>query len=62
LLEYGLAGLPTISTNVGSCSELIKDNVTGLLFDPKNDLQLKKLYKMISDKSVRDRFGVYLQS
>lgn len=62
LLEYGLAGLPTISTNVGSCSELIKDNVTGLLFDPKNDVELKKqLCKMISDKSLRDRFGVYLR-
>jgi glycosyltransferase involved in cell wall biosynthesis len=62
LLEYGLAGLPTLSTNVGSCPDIIIDNKTGLLFDPKiqNDLKIQ-LNKIISDKSMRDQFGVHLQ-
>lgn len=62
LLEYGLAGLPTLSTNVGSCSEVVADNLSGLLFDPNNEDELKnQLYKIISDKPLRDRFGLYLQ-
>ncbi|MBE0391125.1 glycosyltransferase [Flavobacterium sp. PL002] len=62
LLEYGLAGLATLSTNVGSCSEIVTDRVSGLLFDPNNEKELKnQLYKIISDKPLRDRFGLYLQ-
>lgn len=62
LLEYGLAGLPTLSTNVGSCPDVIVDTKTGLLFDPKvqNDLKIQ-LNKIISDKLMRDQFGVHLQ-
>jgi glycosyltransferase involved in cell wall biosynthesis len=61
LLEYGFSGLPTLSSNVGSCSEIIIDNVTGLLFDPTNNLELKKqLYKIVLDKSLQDRLGLYL--
>ena len=34
LLEYGLAGLPVITTSVGQCMEVIKDN--GRLVNPKD--------------------------
>lgn len=61
LLEYGLAQLPVISTNVGYCPEIIKDNFSGLLFDPLNNLQLQQqLHKMIIDKESRDSFGLHL--
>jgi glycosyltransferase involved in cell wall biosynthesis len=62
LLEYGLAKLPVISTNVGYCPLIIKDNFSGLLFDPLDNLQIKaQLNKIISDKVLRDRFGLHLQ-
>lgn len=54
LLEYALAGLPVISTNVGYCSEVINDEVNGLLFDPLNESQVKKnLKKIVEDESLR---------
>ncbi|TRX04562.1 glycosyltransferase [Flavobacterium gawalongense] len=62
LLEYGCAKLPVVSTNVGYCPLIIKDNLSGLLFDPLNQSQLQQqLHKMISEKSLRDRFGMQLQ-
>ena len=36
VLEYMAAGLPTITSRVGGNSELIQDNVTGLLVPPQN--------------------------
>ena len=61
LLEYGLAKLPVVSTNVGYCPEIIKDNFTGLLFDPLDNLQLQEqLKKMILNKKMRDSFGLHL--
>lgn len=62
LLEYGLAKLAVISTNVGYCPMIIRDNFSGLLFDPVNNMQIKQqLQKIISDKLLRDRFGLHLQ-
>jgi glycosyltransferase involved in cell wall biosynthesis len=62
LLEYGLAKLPVVCTNVGFCSEIIKDNTSGLLFDPLDNLQIQnQLLKMISDKPLRDSFALHLQ-
>lgn len=62
LLEYGLAKLPVVCTNVGFCSEIIKDNRSGLLFDPLDNLQMQnQLLKMISDKQIRDSFALHLQ-
>lgn len=54
LLEYALASLPVISTNVGYCSEIINNGVNGLLFDPLNESQVKKsLKKIIGDEPFR---------
>ena len=56
LLEYGLAGLAVISTNVGYCSEIIDDEVSGLLFDPLNESEVeKKLIKIIENESFRSK-------
>ncbi len=61
LLEYGLAHLAVISTNVGNCPEIIKDGFSGLLIDPLNNLQLQEqLQKLILNKTVRDNFGLHL--
>jgi glycosyltransferase involved in cell wall biosynthesis len=56
LLEYGLAGLAVVSTNVGYCAEIIKNETSGLLFDPENILQTKiQLLKMVENQSLRDK-------
>jgi glycosyltransferase involved in cell wall biosynthesis len=61
LLEYGLAKLAVVSTNVGYCSEIIKDNFTGLLFDPLDNKQIQnQLQKMVLDKVQRDVFALHL--
>lgn len=63
LLEYGLAGLATLSTNVGSCSDIVIDQKTGLLFDPKGKSELKKQLKvMVLDKTLRDQMGLNLKT
>lgn len=42
LLEYGIAKLAVISTNVGYCKSVIQHDVTGLLFNPLNQMELTK--------------------
>lgn len=62
LLEYGLAQLPVVSTNVGYCSLIVKNDFSGLLFDPLNNLQIQaQLQKLILDQPLRNRFGLHLQ-
>jgi glycosyltransferase involved in cell wall biosynthesis len=61
ILEYGLAKLAVVSTNVGYCSEIIENNVNGLLFNPSDNLQIQhQILKMISDKQLRDKFALEL--
>lgn len=63
LLEYGLAQLAVVSTNVGYCSELITENRIGLLFDPSDTLQLQKqLQKMVADETMRNSCGSCLHA
>lgn len=63
LLEYGLAQLAIVSTNVGYCSEMIKDNSCGLLFDPLDTIQMQRqLKRAVVDKDLRDSFGLRLQN
>ena len=61
ILEYGIAQLPVVSTNAGYCTEIIKDGLNGLLFDPLNNIQLQQqLQKMICNQEYRDQFGLHL--
>jgi len=61
LLEYGLARLAVVSTNVGYCSEIILDNVDGLLFNPLDNVQMQnQLVKMVSNKELREKFALEL--
>ncbi|RYJ50897.1 glycosyltransferase [Flavobacterium petrolei] len=62
LLEYGLSQLPVISTNVGYCPLIIKDNFSGLLFNPLDSSDLHTQFqKMISGHSLRFSFALHLQ-
>lgn len=61
ILEYGLAKLAVISTNVGYCSEIIKDNFSGFLFDPLNNKLLQEqLRKLVLNRIQRDLFALHL--
>jgi len=40
LIEYGLAGLPVVCTNVGQCGELLKDKENGILVPSENATEL----------------------
>lgn len=63
LLEYGLASLCVLSTNVGYCPEVITEEVNGFLVSPKNSEQiLFKLDLLTENKALRNKFSVNLNS
>lgn len=51
LLEYQLAGIPVLSTNAGYCSSIIKDEITGLLFNPTQQPQLENCLERITNET-----------
>lgn len=56
LLEYGLAELVVLSTNVGYCAELIQENYSGYLFDPLVPFDLQRqLNSIINESNVNRR-------
>ena len=62
LLEYGLAQLAVLSTNVGYCSSLIKPNFSGLLFNPNDIEELQNQLKiLISNTDFRNHIAVNLK-
>lgn len=62
LLEYGLAQLAVLSTNVGYCSSLIKPNFSGLLFNPDDIQELQSQLKiLISNVDFRNNIAVNLK-
>lgn len=61
LLEYGLASLPVISTNVGECKEIIQNDESGFLIDPKDSQQIQTcLEKLCGNQSLRSNFAFNL--
>lgn len=58
LLEGAKMKKPTVSTNVGGIYEMIKDGQNGFLVDAGDfDSLAKKIYVLINDKNIRDRFS-----
>jgi len=56
LLEYGLAKLPVVATNVGDCSKVISNNEEGLLVEPINYKVLAEaLLTYINDLDLRTK-------
>jgi glycosyltransferase involved in cell wall biosynthesis len=57
LIQAGMVGLPVVSTNVGSVSEVVLDNATGLI----TSLDVKEiadaLEKLVTDKALREQLG-----
>ena len=59
LLEYGLAKLPVIVTNVGECNTVITDTISGFLVKPNNTEKFaSKLNILANSKALRNGFGI----
>jgi len=58
LMEAMACGVPVISTRLVGITDLIDDGDTGLLAEPNDaDDLAEKIERLISDKSLRDRFA-----
>jgi glycosyltransferase involved in cell wall biosynthesis len=57
LIQAGMAGLPVVSTNVGSVPEVVLDNTTGLI--TRLDVQeiADALEKLVNDRALQVRLG-----
>lgn len=54
LLEYGMAELTVISTDVGYCSTIIQNEVTGYLIASDNEVQLEEVFIKIANESHKN--------
>jgi glycosyltransferase involved in cell wall biosynthesis len=61
LIQAGMAGLPVVSTNVGSVPEVVLNKVTGLI--TRLDVQeiADALEKLVSDEALRAQLGAAAQ-
>ena len=61
LIQAGMAGLPVVTTNVGSVPEVVLDGVTGIV----TGLDVRKianaLEKLVNDKALRTKLGTAAQ-
>jgi glycosyltransferase involved in cell wall biosynthesis len=57
LIQAGMAGLPAVSTNVGSVPEVVLDGVTGITTDLEIQEIANALEKLFTDKALRERLG-----
>ena len=58
LIQAGMAGLPVVSTNVGSVPEVVLDNATGLITSLDVQEIADALEKLVSDKALRAQLGI----
>ena len=56
-IQAGMTGIPTVSTNVGSVSEVIKDGISGVLTSLDVSELANAVQSMISDPALRSRLG-----
>ena len=61
LIQAGMAGLPVITTNVGSVPEVVLDGVTGIITDLNIQQIADALEKLVTDKGLRAQYGAAAQ-
>lgn len=62
LLEYAIAGLPVVVTNVGDCKEVISTEEEGLIVEAQNENQLANaLLSLINDESLREKTAIAIE-
>jgi glycosyltransferase involved in cell wall biosynthesis len=57
LIQASQAGLPIVSTNVGSVSDIVIDEVTGLLTEASANGLFEGVSKLLNDPGLRARLG-----
>lgn len=57
LIEAGLAGLPTVATDVGSVAEVVLDGKTGLLAAPSHTALARHTVRLLQDEGLRREMG-----
>ena len=57
LIQAGMAGLPVVTTNVGSIPEVVLDNVTGIITGLDVQEIADALEKLANDKALRAQLG-----
>jgi len=58
LLEYAMAGVPAVATDVGGSREIVQDNQTGLLVPPGSpEMLAERIGRLLDDKSLREEYG-----
>ena len=58
LIEYGMAGLPTVATRVGQCPEVLDEGRVGTLVEPGNPEELARgLLTLLRSPDERCVFG-----
>jgi glycosyltransferase involved in cell wall biosynthesis len=57
LIQASQAGLPIVSTNVGSVSDIVLDGVTGILTEVSANGLIQGVYKLLDDSNLRARLG-----
>jgi glycosyltransferase involved in cell wall biosynthesis len=57
LIQAGMAGLPVVSTNVGSTSEVVIDGQTGILTSLRKEDIAMAIVKLASDPKLRLKMG-----
>lgn len=57
LIQAGMAGLPVVTVNVGSISEIVLNNQTGLLSSSKIAEVADAVEKLVDNKGLRVRLG-----
>jgi glycosyltransferase involved in cell wall biosynthesis len=63
LLEYGLFSLPTISTKVGQCSEVLGNGKYGILVDTENYSEFSKaMSEVYNNYSKYSQMGTFLNN
>jgi glycosyltransferase involved in cell wall biosynthesis len=63
LLEYGLSGLPVISTDVGDCKKVVSSSQFGWIVPPKSPQALANaMMELMDDYSLAKQKGLALKS
>ena len=61
LIQAGMAGLPVVTTNVGSVPDVVLDGVTGIITALDVKELANALEKLVKDKELRTKLGVSAQ-
>ena len=63
LLEYGLAKLPVVVTNVGDCKKVVVHNKNGLIVKPNDSVALyEAILLLIEDVALASKFKIELNN